>query len=106
MDNRLDFFNSLKHHIETLTEDDAVLVLTNNVKNGDCITTLCGNWEYLSSLFSIDGYVNLTEENRSGFDSIRNLILNTAINIINTDEKVKDTFEKFLNNNNGKMGIF
>ena len=97
MDNRLDFFNALKKHVETLSEDDALLVLTNNIKQGDCTTSLYGNWEFLSSLFSIDGYVNLTEENRESYDNIRKMILNTTINIINTDEKVKDTFRNFLN---------
>lgn len=97
MDLRLDFYNELNKYSDGLTDDDALLVLSHNKKDGDCITLLAGDWEILSSLFSINGYVNLNEGNEDQFIKIKEMILNTAYNICMTDDKYKEKFVKGLN---------
>lgn len=92
MDLRLDFFNALNDYAKELTKDDALLVLSHNKKDGDCITLLTGDWEILSSLFSVNGYVNLTEGTQTQFDNIKYAIINTAFNICMTDEKYRVKF--------------
>lgn len=96
MDLRLDFYNSLNEYASELTEDDGLLVLSHNKRDGDCITLLAGDWEILSSLFSVKGYVNLDSGNTEQYENIKKMILNTAFNIIMTDEEVKETFKKAL----------
>jgi hypothetical protein len=98
MDNRLDFFNSLSKYSDTLTDDDAVLVLSHNKKDGDCVSVLLGDWEILSMLLSIDGYVNFKDGNKDQFDNIKKCILNSAFNICMGDKKIKDKFIKGLSN--------
>lgn len=100
MDNRLDFFNYLNNYKSKLTSDDALLVLSHNKKDGDCITFLSGDWEILSSLFSIEGYVNFNEGNKEQFENIKNAILNTAFNICMTNSKIKSEFLKQLSKTN------
>jgi hypothetical protein len=97
MDSRLDFFSELNEYAGKLTNDDALLVLSHNKKDGDCIIMLVGDWELLSSLFSVKNYVNLTG-NIEQFENIKKMILNTAFNICATDQKYKDKFIKGLNN--------
>lgn len=92
MDLRLDFFNEINEYSKKLTDDDALLILSHNKRDGDCITLLSGDWEILSSLFSIDGYVNLTEGNQAQFLEIKRMILNTAYNICATDSEYRDKF--------------
>ena len=96
MDLRLDFFNALNQYSKDLTDDDALLVLSHNKRDGDCITLLAGDWEILSSLFSIKGYVNLEEGNSEQYNNIKAMILNTAYNICMTDEKIKEQFKTNL----------
>lgn len=96
MDLRLDFFNGLNEYTKELTDNDALLVLSHNKKDGDCITLLSGDWEILSSLFSTKGYVNLTEGNQEQFNNIKKMILNTAYNICMTDDECKNKFIKGL----------
>jgi len=96
MDNRLDFFNLIKKYSATLTDDDALLVLSHNKKDGDCITSLVGDWEILSVLFSQKGYVNLTEGTEEMFNNIKKMILNTAYNICVTDDNYKKLMLKKL----------
>ena len=98
IDNRLDFFIFLKEYAETLTDDDALLVLSHNKKDGDCFTSLMGDWEILSALFSSEGYVNFEEGNREQFENIKSMILNTAFNIMVNDEKIRNEFLKGLEN--------
>lgn len=93
MDLRLDFFNALNEYSSGLTEDDALLVLSHNKKDGDCITLLAGDWEILSVLFSVKGYVNLDQGNREQYDNIKEMILNIAFNICMTDEEIKEIFK-------------
>ena len=96
MDNRLDFFNYIKEYQTTLSDDDALLVLSHNKKDGDCITLLNGDWQILSALFN-DGYVNFVNGNRKWLNDIKKSILNIAYNICEFDNKSKRKFLKALN---------
>ena len=98
MDSRLDFFNTLNKYANKLTDNDALLVLSHNKKDGDCITLLAGDWQLLSSLFSVKGIVNFSEGDIKQFENIKKMILNTAFNICVIDTKYKDKFIKGLNN--------
>jgi len=96
MDNRLDFYNTVNDFSKTLTDDDALLVLSHNKKQGDCIAVLAGDWEILSQMLSTDGYVNTNEQNINTFENIKKSILNTAYNICANDVIVKDRFMEGL----------
>lgn len=96
MDLRLDFFNSLNEYSKQLTEDDALLVLSHNKKNGDCITLLTGDWEILSVLFSVKGYVNFDKGNKEQFENIKKSITNIAYNICMSDENYRIEFLKAI----------
>ncbi len=96
MDNRLDFFNTLNEHAKTLTEDDAILVLAHNTKDGDCITMLNGNWEILSALLTIDGYVNFENGDDKMFNEIKKGIVQIAFNICMKNEEYKKLMLKKL----------
>jgi hypothetical protein len=98
MDNRLDFFNSLNNYSATLTEDDAVLVLSHNKKDGDCVSVLLGDWEILSMLLSTEDYVNFKDGNKEQFENIKKCILNSAFNICMNNKETKDKFIKGLSN--------
>ena len=92
MDNRLDFFSYAEEHAETLTNDDALLILSHNKKQGDCFVSLVGDWEILSVLLSQKGYVNYEKGNTEQFENIKKMILNTAYNICMTDEEKRIKF--------------
>jgi len=96
MDNRLDLFNDINKYLKTTTDDDAILVLFHNKKDGDCFTALAGDWEILSALFSTKGYVNFDKGDKEEFDNIKKMILNTAYNICMTDELIKEQFKNKL----------
>jgi len=96
MNNRLDFFNYLNDYADTLTDDDALLVLSHNKKQGDCFTSLVGDWEILSMLLSTKGYVNFEQGNYEQFTNVKKMILNSALNICANDQETKEKFIKGL----------
>ena len=87
MDNRLDFANSTNNHLETLTEDDTLLVITHNKKEGDLFFSLFGDWENISMIMSNKEAVNHSGESEKQFNDIKKLILNTALNICEQDSQ-------------------
>jgi hypothetical protein len=96
MDNRLDFYNNVENFIETLTDETACLVLCHTPTEGDFILAFHGNWEYLSSPFSTMDYVKLNEDNKERYEMTKNFILNTAFNICNSNNEIKESFIKSL----------
>lgn len=96
MNNRLDFFNTVQEFSETLTDDDALLVISHNKTVGDAIVTLTGDWKIISALFSTEGYVKKTNNYKGTFDSIRQMILNVAYNICLNDEEFEKGFIEAL----------
>jgi hypothetical protein len=95
MDNRLDFFNTLNKYLETLTDDDALMFIHHNKKDGDALMSLVGDWELLSILFSVNGYTNLPDDESHSYYEVKKMILNTAYNICLADEEAKN---RFINN--------
>jgi len=102
MNNRLDFFNAINKHCETLTDDDALLFLSHNKKQGDAFFCLVGDWELLSILFSVKGYPNVPEDAKNDFEDVKKMILNTAFNICHTDLEIRELFTKRLETLNQK----
>lgn len=80
MDNRLDFFNVLNNYVNTLTDNDSLIVISNNTKTGDSIMCSYGDWEKISILFS-EGYTKTEDYNIDTFLTIKELIINTSYNI-------------------------
>ena len=85
MDNRLDFSNITREYLQTLSEDDTLLVIGYNKKEGDLFFTLAGDWEDISFIMSDKNVVNHIEDSKNDLDQIRKLILNTALNICDKD---------------------
>lgn len=74
-------------------EEQALLVIMNDEENADGMLFLNGDWGLISSLISTKGYVNEPNEvDKPYLNDIRKLILNTAYNMCNNDEKVKNSF--------------
>ena len=96
MDNRLDFVNTTSKHLETLTEDDTLLVISHNKKQGDLFFSLFGDWENISIIMSNKDAVNHQENSKEQFEEIKELILNTAVNICEQDSQVLFTMLKGL----------
>ena len=96
MDNRLDFVNSTSEHLETLTEDDTLLVISHNKKQGDLFFTLFGDWENISIIMSNKDAVNHKENSKEQFENIKKLMLNTVVNICEQDPKTLNTMLKGL----------
>lgn len=97
MDNKLDFFNVVSEYQKTLAEDDALLVLSHNSKNGDCIQFLSGDWEILSALLSEEENLAFTEGDNVNYRNIQKAVLSIAYNIIMKNEEYKKKFlEKVL----------
>lgn len=96
MDNRLDFVNYVSTHLDSLEEDDTLLVISHNKKQGDLFYTFFGEWESISLIMSNKNAVNHTEKSEENFEEIKNLILNTAVNICKKDNEIKDKFINIL----------
>tara|TARA_R110000782_G_scaffold185603_1_gene275724 strand:- start:343 stop:663 length:321 start_codon:yes stop_codon:yes gene_type:complete len=97
MDNRLDFSNTTREYLKTLTEDDTLLVMGYNKKEGDLFFTLFGDWEDISLIMSDKDFVNHQEDSKDDLNQIRKLILNTTLNICHKDSIVLNTLLKGLN---------
>lgn len=97
MNNRLDFYNALGDHLETLGDDDTLLVISHNRKDYDLFYSFFGSWEDISLIFSNKYAVNHKGESKIQLEQIKEVILNTAYNICNEDEKVRDKLLKGLN---------
>jgi hypothetical protein len=96
MDNRLDFVNTTSKHLETLTEDDTLLVISHNKQQGDLFFSLFGDWENISIIMSNKDAVNHQENSKEQFEEIKKLILNTAVNICEKNPKTLNTMLKGL----------
>jgi len=90
MDLRLDFYSALNKYAEKLSEDDSLLVLSYNRKDGDCITLLEGEWNDLSALLSTEGIVEHVNGSEVAFENIRKAVLNMALNICSTNKGHKE----------------
>lgn len=89
------FKKELVKYTDTLNlEDDAFIVIANNNKTGDLIMGSYGNWEDISLILSNKDVVNHTEESITTYAEIKRLVLNTALNICNEDENIRDMFKK------------
>ena len=96
-DSTLDFYNEVKKVSEELTEDEALLVISHNHKEGHSVQALAGDWQTISALLSTNGYVNLdTPEQEEVYENIKRLFLNTALNICATDRKTRKRFMRGL----------
>lgn len=106
MDNRLDFTNETRRHLKTLTEDDTLLIIAHNKKEGDLFYTLFGDWEDISIIMSNKNVVNHEDGSEDDFNKIKKLILNTSLNICNEDPNVLKTLLKGLKKiKNKKDGV-
>ena len=109
MDNRLDFVNYTTKHLETLTEDDTLFVISHNREEGDLFFSLFGDWEDISLIMSNKDVINHSGESKQDFQEIKVLMLNTAINICDQDTKMLNVLlkelKKLKKNKKKKQGI-
>jgi hypothetical protein len=92
MDNRLDFFNCLKAHGETLSVDDSLLVLSYNNINHDCITMYYGSEDVLIALLQNEESDIVDESTKQQLTNIRKTILNAAIAICCSNQSLGQEF--------------
>ena len=95
IDYRLDLYNAIDKFKEEMNEDDAMLIICHNSKQGDLVMGLLGDVDLLSGVLSnAHGHINYeSEEHKINYEQTRSFVLNIALNIINSDEAI---FKKFL----------
>lgn len=100
MDNKLDFYNDIKRYAETLTDEDALLVLSYNKKDTDCINVLVGDWKILTGLFVPikEKDLDLKDGSAVNMNNIKSSIMNIAFNVCVNDKESKKKFLKALKN--------
>tara|TARA_R110000782_G_scaffold142403_1_gene235113 strand:+ start:89 stop:397 length:309 start_codon:yes stop_codon:yes gene_type:complete len=90
MDNRLDFYNYLKSHKQTLEEEDVLLVVAYNTKDKDCVIQTHGMLDKLTPILKKNGLANVNQNIfRSKFNLVT-FILESALEICVDDEEVAD----------------
>jgi hypothetical protein len=87
MNKRLEFINSLNNYIKESDKDEAILVITHNMKTHDLVLAFNGEWETISLIMSNHNAVNHSETSIDTYNNIKKLILNTAVNICKEDNK-------------------
>lgn len=92
MDNRLDFYQVLKEHLNTLTDDDSILVLAYNKKQGDFLISCDGDLEDISKVlcFPEENKDDFFGKDRNKADEVTKQILNFAYNICNNNKYYRD----------------
>jgi hypothetical protein len=95
MDNRLDFYNSVKTFTDTFSENDSILVLYRNEDDSDTIINTHGDWQNLTPIFD-NKHVSDAPDRKDMREQIRATILTLAFYIISNDEERKNKFVKLL----------
>lgn len=91
MDYRLDLFNAIHKYQENCTEDDSIFTIIYNKKDGDLILTVDGDEGIFGAILGTDDFVNLaTVEDRVRFEHVKKVVLNMAVNILQSDNDKLD----------------
>jgi len=83
MDYRLDLYNAVSNYLENANEDDNILIIAHNNKEGDCMFAEYGDSTHIPTLLT---------EGRKELHNIRESILYAAIYIISTDKMERERF--------------
>ena len=95
-DSKLDFFNELNRFSNTLTEDDSLLVVSYNEKDGGLILNLAGDPELISLIISNNEAVKEDQGSKEVLEDIQKIILNASYSILMNNKKYKKKFIKGL----------
>ena len=95
-DSKLDFFNELNRFSDTLTEDDSLMVVSYNEKDGGLILNLAGDPEMLSLIISNNEAVKEDQGSKEVLEDIQKIILNASYSILMNNKKYKKKFIKGL----------
>ena len=97
MDNRLDFYNYLKEHKQTLTEDDSLLVLAYNKSGQDCILQVHGELEVFTDMVGID-VIKKSPKNVMGvFLELSVFVMDAAVAMCSKDIETAKIMQEELN---------
>jgi len=99
MDERLDLFNAIKLYDKNRTENDALLVLAYNKKEGDLMLAMSGDVDILSAVMENDNeWLELVkcEEKKVTHYDMQLAFLNITINILRTNDDLYKKFKKEL----------
>lgn len=101
MDNRLDFYNYLRCHKETLSDDDVLIVVAYNTKQKDCVIQTHGELNKLTPLLLVKN-VRLTKETEllSRFN-LTTFILEAALEVCKDNSGVEGLMVDELIKHNG-----
>jgi len=93
-DNSFDLFNAVRKIQENITEDDALLVICHDSKEGNLFMASDGELSLLSAVMSNENdYVNLCDDAEKYYhERIQNDILNIAINILRLNKSKATIF--------------
>jgi hypothetical protein len=91
MDYRLDLFNAVNNYVKKMTQDEAVFVIAFNSRDKDLMMALDGNTDLISHIMS--NIEIKSEEERAHLETSKAMILNIAINILNTDRSLMNKFK-------------
>jgi hypothetical protein len=100
MDYRLDLFNAIDNYLKHMTKQDAIFIVAHNAKDGDLMLGIDGDIDFLSGVLSGNSVKIESKEEAARFEQTKSMVLNIAINILNSDNTLKDKFQIALNNLN------
>lgn len=97
IDYRLDLFNAVENYNNNIDiENDALFIICHNKETGDAMTSFLGDEIILSQMLTVKGYCNIEKSDKKKFDSMQNMILNIAYNILLENKDKAKIFLKEL----------
>ena len=97
MDNRLDFYNYLKEHKETLTDKDCLVVLSYNTEQKDCIVQTYGRLNELNSVVGIEAFKRAPSNSGPALLELSVFILEAAVKMCKEDRGTAEIMQDELN---------
>lgn len=88
-----DLFNAVRNYQDSMTANDAILIIAYNNDDGDLLTGIDGDWQILSTILSTDEAININSvEDAQQYKHLKESILNIAANILNTNDEYRIKF--------------
>ena len=97
MDNRLDFYNYLKEHKETLTDKDCLVVLSYNTEQKDCIVQTYGRLNNINAILGVEELKRAPSNSRPALLELSVFILEAAVKMCKEDRGTAEIMQDELN---------
>lgn len=92
MDRRLDFYNTVSEYNAGLTDDDTLLVINYNKKDGDIMICQQGEWDVLAGLLSSFKMMGVEDRGFASLQDARDMFLHVSHMICAADPGIAEEF--------------